>query len=69
MGAVGIWSMHYIGNLAIEMGQGESELQIQYSTGFTVSSIFTPIIVLGLAFYYFGTSKSVTHWSTFFEVL
>ena len=57
--------MHYIGNLAIEMGQGQSELQIQYSPGFTVSSILTPIIVLCLAFYYFGTSKSVTHWSTF----
>lgn len=65
MGAVGIWSMHYIGNLAIEMGQGQSELQIQYSPAFTVASIFTPITVLCLAFYYFGTSKSVTHWSTF----
>lgn len=65
MGAVGIWSMHYIGNLAIEMGQGQSELRIQYSPGFTVISLFTPIIVLSAAFYYFGTSKSVTHWSTF----
>ena len=65
MGAVGIWSMHYIGNLAIEMGQGQPELRIQYSLGFTVISLFTPIIVLSAAFYYFGTSKSVTHWSTF----
>ena len=65
MGAVGIWCMHYIGNLAIEMGQGQSKLQIQYSPGFTVISLFTPIIVLSVAFYYFGTSKSVTHWSTF----
>ena len=64
MGAVGIWGMHFIGNLAIKMGQGQPELQIRYSPGFTFGAFFTPIFVLSIAFYRFGTAKSVTHWGT-----
>ncbi|KAK7979791.1 hypothetical protein PG989_012248 [Apiospora arundinis] len=42
--------LHYIGNRAIELGDGQLELQISYSAGFTALSFFIPIMVLLLAF-------------------
>lgn len=60
MGAVSIWSMHYIGNRAISMAQGQANVQIQYSPGFTAGSFFLPIIVVGAAFYIFSTSDNVS---------
>ena len=60
MGGVGIWCMHFIGNLAIEMDVGQSDFQIQYSAGYTVGSFLLPISVLALAFYLFSTSDSVS---------
>lgn len=59
MGAVSIWSMHFIGNRAISMAQGQANVQIQYSPGFTAGSFFLPIIVVGAAFYVFSTSENV----------
>ena len=59
MGAVAIWCMHYIGNRAIIIGKGQSDLQIQYSPGFTAGSFFLPIVVVAVAFYLFGTSENV----------
>ncbi|KAM4058819.1 hypothetical protein HRG_008291 [Hirsutella rhossiliensis] len=50
MGGIAIWSMHYIGNRAIYILNGEKELQIAYTTGLTVLSLFVPIIALFLAF-------------------
>lgn len=60
MGAVAIWSMHFIGNRAIEMAQGQPSDQIQYSPGFTAGSFFLPIVVVGIAFYLFSTSEKVS---------
>lgn len=60
MGAVAIWCMHYIGNRAILMLNGERELQIEYSSTYTAVSFFLPICVMGLAFYYFNRSETVT---------
>lgn len=60
MGAVAIWCMHYIGNRAILMLNGERELQIEYSSMYTAVSFFLPICVMGLAFYYFNQSETVT---------
>ncbi|KAL9008849.1 MAG: hypothetical protein Q9173_006069 [Seirophora scorigena] len=59
MGAVAIWSMHFIGNRAIIMAQGERHLQIQYNAAFTAGSFFLPICVLGIAFYLLGFSEKV----------
>lgn len=59
MGAVAIWSMHFIGNRALIMAQGERHLQIQYNAGFTAGSFFLPICVLGIAFYLLGFSEKV----------
>jgi len=50
MALVGIWAMHYIGNRAIVMGDGSSELQLVYNAGFTALSVFVPVGVLLIAF-------------------
>lgn len=50
MGLVAIWCMHYIGNRAIEMGDGNPEIQIYYSPGYTALSAVIPILVLSMAF-------------------
>ncbi|KAL2129413.1 hypothetical protein VTI74DRAFT_7824 [Chaetomium olivicolor] len=51
MGGIAIWSMHYIGNRATTLLNGEPELQIAYSVGVTVASFFVPIFVLLVAFF------------------
>ncbi|KAF3065405.1 Signaling protein YkoW [Trichoderma lentiforme] len=50
MGGIAIWSMHFIGNRAIYMLNGEAAFQIAYSTALTVASLLVPIFVLVLAF-------------------
>lgn len=62
MGGIAIWCMHYIGNRAIEMGAGEDQLQITYSSGFTALSFFLPIMVLVAAFVAMGTNNKVSWW-------
>ena len=46
MGLFAIWSMHYVGNIAIEMGDGSEDVQLLYSSGLTALSAFTPVIVI-----------------------
>lgn len=60
MGAVAIWSMHFIGNRAVVMAQGQSHQQIQYNPGFTAGSFFLPVCVVGIAFYFFSVSENVS---------
>ena len=60
MGAVAIWSMHYIGNRAIMMAEGDPYLQIQYSPGFTAGSFFLPVCVVAMAFYFFSIYENVS---------
>ena len=60
MGAVAIWSMHYIGNRAIVMAEGQVYLQIQYNPGYTAGSFFLPVCVVALAFYLFSVSEKVS---------
>lgn len=62
MGGISIWCMHYIGNRAIDIGNGESQLQIVYSSGFTALSFFMPILVLIAAFVAIGTNEQVSWW-------
>jgi hypothetical protein len=40
MDAVAIWPMHFIGNRAIQMVNGQAEYQIQYRPGHTAGSFF-----------------------------
>ncbi|KAK5162749.1 hypothetical protein LTR04_003026 [Oleoguttula sp. CCFEE 6159] len=50
MGLIGIWCMHFIGNRAIVLANGEYQLQLFYSPGFTTISVFLPIVCLFFAF-------------------
>ncbi|PHH86417.1 hypothetical protein CDD83_10276 [Cordyceps sp. RAO-2017] len=59
MGGIAIWSMNYIGNRAISILDGQRELQIAYTTGLTVLSLFIPIIVLFIAFVIISTHGRV----------
>ena len=49
-GLVAIWCMHFVGNRAIVLGNGEPELQLYYNPSFTALSVFLPIIFLFGAF-------------------
>ncbi|KAI0451826.1 DAO-domain-containing protein [Xylaria acuta] len=62
MGGIAIWSMHFVGNRAIILGQDQPELRIVYSTGFTAVSFFLPIIVLIAAFVATGANNHVSFW-------
>lgn len=62
MGGIGIWCMHFIGNRAIIMGEGQLDMQIVYNTGFTSVSFFLPIIVLSGAFYILGATGRVNRY-------
>ncbi|KAI9829072.1 MAG: hypothetical protein M1832_000095 [Thelocarpon impressellum] len=59
MGAVAIWSMHFIGNRAIVLGRGQPSLQIIYNSGFTALSFFIPILVVLTAFLAIGSNERV----------
>ncbi|KAJ4267410.1 hypothetical protein NW762_003517 [Fusarium torreyae] len=62
MGGVSIWCMHFIGNRAIDLADGQAELQVAYSSGFTAVSFFVPILVLLAAFVAVGTNNVVSWW-------
>ena len=64
MGAVAIWSMHFIGNRAITMDAGQPDMQIGYNAAFTAGSFFLPICVVGIAFYLFTISEQVSFTGT-----
>ncbi|KAF4982542.1 hypothetical protein FZEAL_1852 [Fusarium zealandicum] len=60
MGGVSIWCM--VCNRAIDLANGEPEMQVAYSTGFTAVSFFVPILVLLAAFVAVGTNNAVSWW-------
>ncbi|KAF4452164.1 Signaling protein ykoW [Fusarium austroafricanum] len=62
MGGIAIWSMHFIGNQALILAQGEAELQVAYSAGITVLSFCMPVVFLLAAFYATGISNRITWW-------
>jgi NO-binding membrane sensor protein with MHYT domain len=51
--------MHFIGNRAIVLGDGQPQLQIVYSAGFTIISFFMPVIVVLLAFASVGSFDTI----------
>ncbi|GAB7342003.1 hypothetical protein MBLNU457_g0295t1 [Dothideomycetes sp. NU457] len=51
MGLIGIWCMHFIGNRSIILGDGSAQLQLRYSSGYTILSCVLPVIGLTFAFY------------------
>ncbi|KAL6233039.1 hypothetical protein BDW75DRAFT_8163 [Aspergillus navahoensis] len=57
MGGIGIWCMHFIGNRAIVLGDGDNRTQVLYSMSFTGISFVLPVCVLLAAFYAAGTGE------------
>ncbi|KAL2853275.1 hypothetical protein BJY01DRAFT_78737 [Aspergillus pseudoustus] len=57
MGGIGIWCMHFIGNRAIVLGDGDNNIQVVYSMSFTGVSFILPVCVLLTAFYAAGTGE------------
>lgn len=47
-GLVAIWCMHFVGNRAIVLGDGEDEIQLYYSSTFTAISAIIPVVVIFL---------------------
>ncbi|KAF1976028.1 hypothetical protein BU23DRAFT_59413 [Bimuria novae-zelandiae CBS 107.79] len=45
-GLVAIWCMHFVGNRAIIVGRGESEIQLYYNATYTTVSAILPIVVI-----------------------
>jgi NO-binding membrane sensor protein with MHYT domain len=45
-GLVAIWCMHFVGNRAIVLGDGEGEIQLYYSSVYTTTSAIIPVVVL-----------------------
>ncbi|KAK3988759.1 hypothetical protein QBC44DRAFT_98340 [Cladorrhinum sp. PSN332] len=60
MGGVSIWCMHFVGNRALELLDGQPELAIAYSAGVTVASFFVPIVVLFAAFFVVTSTSNAT---------
>lgn len=50
MSLIGIWCMHFIGNRSITLADGEIQLQLYYSSGYTGLSCVFPVVGLTLAF-------------------
>lgn len=59
MGGISIWSMHFIGDRAISLGDDQPQLQIVYSAGFTMISFFVPVLVVLLAFASVGSNDTM----------
>lgn len=57
MGGIGIWCMHFIGNRAIVLGNGDPSIQILYNVAFTATSFVLPVVVLLAAFYAAGVEQ------------
>ncbi|KAM0319411.1 hypothetical protein ACHAPQ_010373 [Fusarium lateritium] len=60
MGGIAIWCMHFIGNQALTLGEGETEMQVAYSSGITVLSFCMPVLILLAAFYAIGFSNRIS---------
>ncbi|KAI1480540.1 hypothetical protein F4774DRAFT_424800 [Daldinia eschscholtzii] len=62
MGGISIWCMHFVGNYAIILGNGEPELRIDYANRFSALSFFLPVIVILAAFVAIGARYKVSGW-------
>lgn len=53
---------HFVGNQALILAGGETEMQIAYSSGITVLSFCLPVLVLLAAFYAIGITNRIAWW-------
>ncbi|KAL5120503.1 hypothetical protein ACEQ8H_001521 [Pleosporales sp. CAS-2024a] len=64
-GLVAIWCMHFVGNRAIILGDGEAEIQLYYSPSYTAVSAILPVVVIFLGLliadkFYRNTKRPLT---------
>lgn len=57
MGAVSIWSMHFIGNNSLTLTVHDSTYQLSYSAGYTFASLVVVIACMFLAFIFVGITE------------
>lgn len=57
MGAVSIWSMHFIGNNCLSLQVHGDTYQLSYSAGYTFASLIVAVICMFLAFTFVGISE------------
>jgi NO-binding membrane sensor protein with MHYT domain len=62
MGGIAIWSMHYLGNRALVLGDGAGFLQISYAPGFTAASFFLSVSMLFIAFCVVESNRKIRYW-------
>ncbi|KAF1833361.1 hypothetical protein BDW02DRAFT_383881 [Decorospora gaudefroyi] len=68
-GLVAIWCMHFVGNRAIVLGDGEDEIQMYYSSTYTAISAVLPVVVIFLGLsaadrFYKGNKGSVVRFAS-----
>jgi len=68
-GLVAIWCMHFVGNRAIVMGDGEDEIQLYYSQTYTAVSAILPVVVIFLGLmiadkFYKGSQRAITRFAS-----
>jgi NO-binding membrane sensor protein with MHYT domain len=57
MGAVSIWSMHFIGNNSMTLIWHDKPYQLAYEAGYTFASLVVAIACMFLAFAFVGVSE------------
>ncbi|KAH7094571.1 hypothetical protein FB567DRAFT_585938 [Paraphoma chrysanthemicola] len=67
-GLVAIWCMHFVGNRAIILGDGEDAIQLYYSSTYTAVSAILPVVVIFLGLlvadrFYKGSRRPLTRYS------
>ncbi|KAL1923838.1 uncharacterized protein VTP21DRAFT_8818 [Calcarisporiella thermophila] len=61
LGGCGIWSMHFIGNNALVLGENPATtLQLIYTPGYTLLSFFVAVFCVGIAFYFVGSVEDAS---------
>lgn len=59
MGAVAIWSMHFIGNNSMTLIVRDNSYQLSYNAGYTFASLVVAIACMFLAFISVGITEEV----------
>ncbi|RMZ66248.1 mhyt domain signaling [Pyrenophora seminiperda CCB06] len=68
-GLVAIWCMHFVGNRAIVLGNGEKEIQLYYSPSYTAISAILPVVVIFLGLvtadrFYKGNKRAIARFGS-----
>ncbi|KAG1051665.1 hypothetical protein G6F43_006146 [Rhizopus delemar] len=59
MGAVTIWSMHFIGNNSLDLRINDKSYQLSYRVGYTFASLIVAIVCMFISFTFVGITEEV----------